>query len=158
MLNRINSENSQDRNESNNLPLLIGDKRRLKQVLINLVKNAIKFTSRGSITIKSCYNAEIESLVVHVQDTGVGIAPEDAPTLFSQFGKLTRTAEMNHEGIGLGLTIVKQIVETSGGFVDCESEGYGRGSCFFFSMRMRIADTNVVATESSNDENFFQVP
>ena len=54
-------------------------------------------------------------LIVSVTDTGVGISTEDLPKLFTRFGKLHRSAEMNHEGIGLGLTIVKQIVESSGG-------------------------------------------
>lgn len=58
-------------------------------------------------------------------DTGVGIAQEDLSKLFSKFGKLHRTASLNHEGIGLGLTIVKQIVEKSGGKVSVHSEGVG---------------------------------
>ena len=56
-----------------------------------------------------------------MRDTGAGIAPEDIPKLFSRFGKLHRTAEMNHEGIGLGLTIVKQIVESCGGKIGVTS-------------------------------------
>lgn len=75
--------------------------------MINLIKNAIKFTSRGEITIKACYNESIGKLVVHISDTGAGIAKEDIPKLFTMFGKLQSTANMNNEGIGLGLTIVK---------------------------------------------------
>ena len=56
-------------------------------------------------------------MTVHVQDNGAGIEPDDIEKLFSRFGKLHRTAKLNHEGIGLGLTIVKQIVEASGGIV-----------------------------------------
>ena len=93
--------------DNESLPTLIGDERRLKQVLLNLVKNALKFTHSGSISIKANYCAEKDDLIVHVKDTGAGIAPEDLSKLFSRFGKLHRTAEMNHEGIGLGLTIVK---------------------------------------------------
>ena len=79
--------------------------------MINLVKNALKFTKHGgSISIRASYHWQHSCLVIHVQDTGAGIAKEDLPKLFSLFGKLHRTAEMNHEGIGLGLTIVKQIV------------------------------------------------
>ena len=89
------------------LPKILGDERRFKQVLINLVKNALKFTLAGSITIKACYESASKSLVVHVVDTGTGIALEDQSKLFSKFGKLHRTADLNHEGIGLGLTIVK---------------------------------------------------
>ena len=58
------------------------------------------------------------------------------PRLFSQFGKLQRTADMNDTGIGLGLTIVKQIVESSGGSIYAESQGEGQGSTFHFTMQM----------------------
>ena len=70
-----------------------------------MVKNALKFTSKGHITVKACYKAIDQLLVVHVVDSGVGIEAEDFPKLFTRFGKLQRTAEMNSEGIGLGLTI-----------------------------------------------------
>ena len=87
---------------------LLGDERRFKQVLINLVKNSLKFCERGDlIKIKVDYNFDFKMLLVSVKDTGVGIAREDMPKLFTRFGKLHRSAEMNHEGIGLGLTIVK---------------------------------------------------
>ena len=75
--------------------------------MLNLVKNAQKFTRRGSIQINAKYDIRHDDLIVYVQDTGAGIAQEDIPKLFNRFGKLHRTAEMNHEGIGLGLTIVK---------------------------------------------------
>ena len=87
-------------------------------MLINLIKNALKFTPSGSIEIRACYlrdNYGSNLLVVHVKDSGKGILVEDIPKLFTRFGKLQRTAEMNSEGIGLGLTIVKQIVESGGG-------------------------------------------
>ena len=113
---------------------LMGDERRLKQVLINLVKNAFKFTKKGSIQIKVCYNSEESMLIVYVVDTGAGIAEEDFPRMFTRFGKLHRTAHQNHEGIGLGLTIVKQIVEASGGDISFHSDGPGLGSTFCFSM------------------------
>ena len=116
--------------------MLLGDERRLKQVLINLLQNAYKFTSTGSITIKACYKEIDRTLVIHVKDTGAGIATKDLPKLFTRFGKLHRTADMNHNGIGLGLSIVKQIVEQSGGQISVHSDGIGRGSTFCFSMQM----------------------
>ena len=92
--------------------MLVGDERRLKQVLMNLVRNALKFTIKGSVNIKVCYRPEPENLlIIHVKDTGSGIAREDFGKLFTRFGKLTRTAAHNNDGIGLGLTVVKQIVE-----------------------------------------------
>ena len=86
---------------------------------MNLVKNATKFTKKGSIVIQVSYSfVEPENLlVVHVKDTGIGIASEDFSKLFTRFGKLQRTAMMNNDGIGLGLNMVKQIVELSGGNV-----------------------------------------
>ena len=89
---------------------LRGDETRLKQVLINLVKNAIKFTDSGFIDVKLAYNRNKGVLIGHVRDSGCGIEEHDIAKLFSRFGKLDRTAEINHEGIGLGLTIVEQIV------------------------------------------------
>ena len=128
--------------ESKHEPLpfqIYGDERRFKQVLINLIKNAFKFTpSGGMIKVKMSYNNDFESLIVHVQDTGVGITKEDMQKLFSRFGKLHRTAELNHEGIGMGLSIVKQIVEASQGSYSVHSAGLGKGSQFAFTMKMPI--------------------
>ena len=73
---------------------------------------------------------------MHVLDSGAGIACEDLPKLFSLFGKLHRTAEINNDGIGLGLTIVKQIVEAASGTISAESEGLDCGSCLLLFMRM----------------------
>ena len=97
----------------------------------------------GGIKLHANYDEDAQSLVVQVQDTGAGIEVEDMQNLFSKFGRLHRTAEMNHDGIGLGLTIVKQIVEASGGRVSVQSEGAGHGSTFMFYMGM-----NSVAAEN----------
>ena len=116
----------------------MGDKRRFQQVLINLIKNAIKFTHRGQIQIKAWFNVPLSSLIVHIVDDGVGIASEDFPTLFTRFGKLNRTAEQNSTGIGLGLMIVKQIVEKNEGKIKVHSDGIGKGTCMMFSMKMEL--------------------
>ena len=108
--------------------------------MINLIKNALKFTTLGQIDIKMSYSKEEKLLIVHVKDTGVGIAKEDLPKLFQKFGKLHRTADLNHGGIGLGLTIVKEIVEKSGGKICVRSKGIGHGSIFIFSMQMDMVD------------------
>ena len=80
-------------------------------MLINLVKNAKKFTLVGGIKILASYDYKYQRLIVHVQDSGVGIAQEEMSKLFTRFGKLHRTAKQNSEGIGLGLTIVESIVQ-----------------------------------------------
>lgn len=89
-----------------------------------MVRNAIKFTERGNITIEVRYGKD-RRLELSVQDTGAGIAAEDLGRLFTRFGKLHRTADANHEGIGLGLNIVKQIVESFNGEVSVYSKGLG---------------------------------
>ena len=93
-------------------------------------------------------------MIVHVQDSGVGIEAEDIPKLFSKFGKLHRTADINSEGIGLGLTIVKQIIEASGGKVTVESEGLGKGSLFIFSMMMKRAPVGKSERQTEEQKSF----
>ena len=104
---------------------------------MNLVKNAIKFTFNGTILIKIGYDSQNQMLRGQVIDTGVGIAHEDLPKLFNRFGKLLRTAEMNHDGIGLGLSITKTIVEKSGGEIFLSSPGLGKGTQVTFSMKVQ---------------------
>ena len=81
-------------------------------------------------------------LNVSVTDTGTGIAESDLPVLFSKFSKLQKTASINDTGIGLGLTIVKQIVEKCKGKVDVYSPGIGKGSTFYFNMVIEQAKEN----------------
>ena len=83
----------------------------------------MKFTLAGSIRIKARYCYEQALIKVSVTDTGSGIAAQDFPKLFTRFGKLKRTAADNRTGIGLGLTIVKQIVESGGGQIKVKSDG-----------------------------------
>ena len=75
-------------------------------------------------------------LLVQVVDSGKGIAQKEMPKLFEMFGKLKRTAEMNHEGIGLGLLICENLVRVNGGTISVHSEGVNKGSSFSFSMKM----------------------
>ena len=82
-------------------------------------------------------------LTIDVQDTGVGIAAEDFPQLFTRFGKLHRTAIMNSEGIGLGLTIVKHIIDKSEGRIRVFSKGVAKGTCFTFSMKMSLTHQKI---------------
>ena len=85
------------------------------------------------------YLKDSKSLKVHVKDTGSGIKQDNA-TVFSLFGKLKRTAKQNSDGIGLGLTVCKKIVEQCGGMIDAISDGNGTGSLFIFSMEMEAAE------------------
>lgn len=124
-----------------NLPVGVeADEKRLRQVLLNLLGNAIKFTDRGSVTLRvSLLSANPDSVQVHfeVSDTGVGIASEDLNPLFQAFeqvGASTRKAE----GSGLGLAISQQIVQLMGGQIQVESQ-LGAGSRFFFEVELPLA-------------------
>ncbi|MFH2066133.1 MAG: response regulator [Pseudomonadota bacterium] len=122
-----------------NVPLaLIGDAMRIKQVLINLTSNAVKFTQRGEIVIKiSCKQETKHSVVLSfmVQDTGIGISPEDFKHIFSPFVQVDGTTTRKYTGTGLGLAISKQLVEAMGGKIQVESEP-GRGSTFSFMVSL----------------------
>ncbi|WP_425215169.1 ATP-binding protein [Tumidithrix helvetica] len=120
-----------------NLPNALLDERRIRQVLINLLDNAVKFTSKGGqvklvadLTTKIDENKENKSFVrIKVTDTGIGIAPENIKKIFQPFFQLDSELNRQYEGTGLGLAVVKQIVESHGGRVDVSSE-IGVGSSF----------------------------
>ena len=102
------------------------DQTRFKQILINLVSNAIKFSSNGgTVTVRS--ERIGNDLQFAVQDHGIGIKREDQAVLFKPFKQVRSGKEMNHEGIGLGLAITKKLVELHGGDVWVESE-WGKGT------------------------------
>ena len=99
------------------------DCNRIKQILVNLVSNALKFTTKGGVRIKvkkdKMNNSKIK---VSVKDTGVGISPENINKLFTEFGKLEQHSNLNPNGIGLGLKICKEIVEKLGGTIEVKSK------------------------------------
>jgi len=114
-----------------NLPPGRGDGRRLTQVLINLVGNAIKFTDAGEVVIKAVANNG--SFEVSVHDTGPGISASDQAKLFQEFQQADNTITRKKGGTGLGLAISKRIVEMHGGKIWVESEP-GQGSTFAFTL------------------------
>lgn len=79
--------------------------------MTNLIKNGVKFTPSGKVSIYIAYDELNELLCVHVVDTGKGVLMEDIPKMFSMFGKLHRTAAQNSEGIGMGLMVCKKLVQ-----------------------------------------------
>ena len=91
----VNPSYLTDQERKFELPNLKGDKIRLTQVLINLIKNALKYTQRGSITVKSSYNFVEQQLVVHVEDTGYGIKQSDLSRLFKRYSKLEDPNKLN---------------------------------------------------------------
>ena len=109
------------------LPVGHGDARRLAQVLLNLVGNAIKFTDQGKVEIRGKRDGEFFEL--SVVDTGFGIAPEDQKRIFDEFQQVDNTSTRKKGGTGLGLSISRKIVELHGGSITVESE-IGKGSTF----------------------------
>ena len=117
---------------------VIGDPTRLRQVLLNLVGNAVKFTERGeiSVSVSSVEEGEGRFLICfEVRDTGIGIPPESLDNIFNCFTQADGSMSRKYGGTGLGLSIVKQLVEMMGGGVSVESTP-GRGSVFRFAVRM----------------------
>jgi signal transduction histidine kinase len=115
------------------LPAASGDERRISQVLLNLVGNAIKFTDAGEVRIDAAANGE---LVVSVSDTGPGISTEDQEHIFEEFRQAEGATTSKKGGTGLGLAIAKKIVELHGGRIWVESE-VGKGSKFTFSLPLK---------------------
>ena len=116
---------------SEDLPTVYVDRTRIRQVLINLLANAARFTATGGASVTG---EVIEgSIAVHVVDTGVGIAPEDIPKVFEEFRQLDGTTRRQHDGSGLGLAICQRFVELHGGSIWAESEP-GRGTTFSFTL------------------------
>ena len=112
-----------------------GDPSRLRQILTNLMSNAIKFTHQGAITLSASLTpvGEKQVLTAKVKDTGIGIPPEKIPTLFDTFTQVDASTTRHYGGTGLGLAIVKQLCELMGGAISVKSE-VGKGSEFAFTL------------------------
>ncbi len=123
-----------------------GDRQRLEQVFSNLITNAIKYTRRGGAIDVSIGSAR-DDAVVTVTDTGVGIAPDMIRRLFEAFAQADRTLDRAEGGIGLGLTLVRSLVELHGGTVEGTSEGLNRGSSF--TVRLPVAECAVAVPTGS---------
>ncbi|WP_168642926.1 PAS domain S-box protein [Dolichospermum sp. UHCC 0259] len=145
------------------LPTLIGDERRIRQVLINLLNNAVKFTLEGgAITLVVTQKEHPpESKITHPQDfiriavidTGIGIAPENISKLFQSFVQIDSSLSRKYTGTGLGLSLVKRIVEMHGGQVDVSSE-IGVGSSFFVDLPCANIPTSSSQSVNPSPGNF----
>ncbi len=131
---------------------LIGDELRIKQVLLNLLTNAIKFTERGHVKLSMALRMEGQQAWVDyaVEDTGVGIRAEDVDKLFEQFQQLDPVQDRKQEGSGLGLAISRQLARLMGGDIAVRSE-YGRGSRFSFALRHAVEEKSPVAAVAHAD-------
>lgn len=121
---------------------LFGDIGRVKQVIINIMGNATKFTHEGSVTLTISWKQETSDegrMIVSVRDTGIGIREEDKEKLFHSFEQVDMRRNRGVEGTGLGLAISKLLVENMGGSISVESE-YGKGSTFTFDILQKVVD------------------
>lgn len=119
---------------------IIADESRIKQILINLVGNAIKFTENGSIALSvsaTLIDESLQELNFEVKDTGIGISEQNIDTLFVPFTQIDSTATRKHSGTGLGLSICRKIIEEMGGRIWIESE-LDKGSSFKFIIPVQI--------------------
>jgi len=126
---------------------VLGDAQRLKQVILNLVGNAIKFTERGSVTLRvGALDAPVgrAGLVFEVHDTGVGMDGQELESLFQPFHQLESERSQRPGGTGLGLAISQRIVEAMGSKIEVQSEP-GRGSCFRFALELDLDPTEAHA-------------
>ena len=132
-----------------NLPEhLYGDEDRIRQVITNLIDNAVKYTPKGTITL-SIHGGKASHSRVHltisVKDTGIGIRNEDLSKLFRSFERVNLHETQNIQGAGLGLTLVRYLLELMGGKIRAESE-YGKGSVFTFELVQQLAQEGFQGT------------
>ena len=126
---------SLDSEVARDLPLIQADARKLKQVMLNLLTNALKFTPAGGRVVARAAARDGE-IVISVSDTGVGIEAADQERIFAEFEQ-TRHGKAAEEGTGLGLTLCKKLIELHGGRIWVESES-GVGSTFTFTLPIRF--------------------
>ena len=130
-----------------NIPsVLFGDEVRIKQILINILNNAVKYTHEGSITLHmECERTDEEYILlkITISDTGMGIPPEAIPHLFDSFQRVDEEKNRYIEGTGLGMSIVKQLIDLMGGDIAVNSV-YAKGSAFTVTLKQKIvSDTNI---------------
>ena len=136
--------------DSNLPPVLYGDQVRLKQILINILTNAVKYTNEGyvSLSIKSTNQDKKCKLTIVVEDTGIGMKKEDLDMLFTKFQRFELDKNSSIEGTGLGLTITKNLVELMGGDIKAHSK-YGSGSKFVITINQAIVNKSIDELETS---------
>lgn len=135
--------------------MVVGDPNRVRQVLVNLVGNSLKFTDKGSIRIvvHQIKKSENKSIFeVAVIDTGIGIRQDKLNALFEKFNQIDSIYHRKHRGIGLGLAITKQLVEAMGGEIHVKSE-YGRGTEFRFTLALSLQTQQEMKSRSLENES-----
>jgi CheY-like chemotaxis protein len=128
-----------------------GDAVRLSQVFQNLLNNAAKYTERGGC-ISLVAERQDDGVVVRVKDTGIGIPPDTLPRLFEMFYQADRSLERAQSGLGVGLALVRRLVEAHGGRVEARSEGVGKGSEFIVRLPVLAEPPTVVAVPQAGSQ------
>jgi signal transduction histidine kinase len=123
--------------EPQGVPTLVSDEGKVAQILRNLLSNALKFTERGEVRLRAVLDADGAGVVIAVSDTGIGIAPEDQPRIFEEFGQLEHAMQRRVKGTGLGLSLSRRLAELLGGSLSVESV-LGQGSTFTLALPLSI--------------------
>jgi signal transduction histidine kinase len=119
------------------LPLLKSDRQKVKQIVLNLLSNALKFTPSGSVTVAAAHDVKAHQIVIKVVDTGVGIAADDQKKVFEDFRQLDSSPTRGYGGTGLGLSICRRLAQMLGGTIDLQSTA-GKGSTFMLRLPARM--------------------
>ncbi|KAA3624594.1 MAG: response regulator [Proteobacteria bacterium] len=134
---------------------LAGDDHHLRQVLINLVGNAVKFTDEGEVEVRvlpETTSDSVHAIRFEIIDTGIGIAEEDQRRIFESFQQVDNSMTRRHEGTGLGVTISKQLIELMGGKLRLQSSP-GHGSRFWFALEFGACNAEAVARAQTRSDN-----
>jgi len=118
------------------LPEIMVDQPKIRQVVLNLIDNAIKYTREGGITIKLKATDSQEQIII--SDTGIGISPDEIPSLFQMFSRASAGAKLHTEGSGVGLHVAKKFIEMHQGRIWVESEGKNEGSTFYIELPIKL--------------------
>ena len=129
--------------------VFFGDPGRLQQIVWNLVANAVKFTEQGAVSVRLARSETDNQMNIVVADTGIGINREFLPHVFDRFSQEKAGTSRPHGGLGLGLAIVRQLVESHGGVVRAQSDGEGQGAAFTVSLPVRSARKDAIRPQPS---------
>lgn len=129
--------------------VMYGDEIRVRQIMLNLINNAIKYTHEGSVSVGVSFDLPSQMLVLSVSDTGIGIRDEDIGKLFGSFQRLDENKNRNIEGTGLGLNITMRLVKMMDGTIDVNSK-YGEGTTFTARIKQTVVDGTPVGNFAQN--------
>jgi signal transduction histidine kinase/AraC-like DNA-binding protein len=130
------------------LPTVNGDPARLRQVVLNLITNAVKFTTHGQIVLGA--SADADALTIYVSDTGLGVPLAEQEAIFDEFRQSERTATRGYGGLGIGLAICRELVELHGGTIGVRSAGAEEGgSTFYFTLPALVAGKDALTAQAA---------